>query len=315
MAETTRKIRLGRIWSANSKFFHSKTCPAAKRISKENLKSGTAPADKVPHSCISNTDIDSEKNSGSDASANAGVNSASKGTVSQTNTQSTNQVRCRSFSQAHISNKQASAPDHDDHHSTQEKQDMQLHLNPYCQCNPCECTPPCTCGLRKRESTTRTAWDADNHLLTHTVSDIYRPEARNHAAVNEHNQHTSSNSQPPVNHVNTRVATPDEALNKLSSAVEKQQHFLQKYQQTDEFAGHHDANAVSVRTLSHKGYEIEIQTSFEITIDGKKLDVHIQVSPDGKVHCHSIPTYESGSAVDLIRAIVDNFRDDFPPKS
>lgn len=313
--QNSTKGRQNRIWSASSKFFHSKTCSAAARIAKKNLKSGTAPSNKVPHSCISNTDSESVEIEDVTKTAKTKTTTTNLILSSQVENQSINPVRSQSLPREPNSPRPVTHSDQNGHEIKPRAPEKQLHLNPHCLCDPCTCTPPCTCGLQKRESKTHTSWDADNHMLTHTVSDIYRPVSRNQAAVVGPSQHNPANHKQHSNTETTRVKTADEALAQLDSIISRKQHFLEKYQLEDEFSDHHNANAVSVRTANHKGYDIEIRTHYEISVDGEPLDIHIQVSPDGKVHCHSIPNYQSNSTVDLIRAIVDNFRDDFPPKS
>ena len=34
---------------------------------------------------------------------------------------------------------------------------------------------------------------------------------------------------------------------------------------------------------------------------------------DGQLHCHSLPNYQSPSAVDMVKRLIDNFPDDFKP--
>ena len=77
--------------------------------------------------------------------------------------------------------------------------------------------------------------------------------------------------------------------------------------------GHHGGGgATSVRTAEHNGHHIEIHTTYEIIIDGKKLSGHLGVENDGRVHYHPIPAFSSGSMVDLCKDIIDHFPDDFP---
>jgi len=339
LAEKTRsdkQDRRNRVWSSNSNFFHKATCPAVDRIAKENRRSGTAPTNKVAHSCIEGTSGKAVKPDDVITRPTSSVNSNSprvphrrgphqrvphqrvphQRVPHQTGITPANATRAQSLSPKSMETKKMAGLSHHAHITSAHKSEKHLHVNPYCQCSPCECASPCTCGLRKRETTTHLAWDADNHTLTHTETNVYRPIQRNDApSAASTAQQAEVVAQRPAPPADTRVATADDALHQLKSKTTKHQHFLDKYALADEFSHHHHADAVSVRTMNHKGYAIEIQTQYAISIDGEPLDVHIQVSPDGKVHCHSIPNYESGSTVDLIRAIVDTFRDDFPPKS
>lgn len=63
----------------------------------------------------------------------------------------------------------------------------------------------------------------------------------------------------------------------------------------------------SVRTAYHKGHEIRIETTYNVTIDGRKLDTGLEVLDNGTVHYHGLPQYAVPSAVDLIKRIIDYF--------
>jgi hypothetical protein len=45
------------------------------------------------------------------------------------------------------------------------------------------------------------------------------------------------------------------------------------------------------------------------------LNLPIGVMQNGQVHCHSIPNYSSVSGIELIKAIIDAFPDDYPPNN
>ncbi|GAA1190444.1 hypothetical protein F4556_000771 [Kitasatospora gansuensis] len=77
-------------------------------------------------------------------------------------------------------------------------------------------------------------------------------------------------------------------------------------------SAHEHGPARSVREDEYQGHRIVITTSYEITVDGRPLTAHIGVSNDGEVHCHALPAYQVLSAVDIVRALIDNFPDDFP---
>jgi hypothetical protein len=78
---------------------------------------------------------------------------------------------------------------------------------------------------------------------------------------------------------------------------------------------HHAGPSVTEREVEHKGHRILIRTTYEITVDGKDLGGRLDVGHDGRVHYHGLPNYVSGSAVDLVAAVVDAFPNDFPRKS
>lgn len=100
---------------------------------------------------------------------------------------------------------------------------------------------------------------------------------------------------------------------KRTGGPERLARYLQRGQpkEMDEHGGHHSPN-VSVRTATHNGYEIEIRTTYEITIGGKTLEGHMGVGNGGRVHYHPIPNYSSASMVELVASVIDAFPDDYP---
>lgn len=70
--------------------------------------------------------------------------------------------------------------------------------------------------------------------------------------------------------------------------------------------------AQSVREADFRNHHIVIQTSFVITVDGEPLAIHVGLSNDGSAHCHALPAYQFASAIDMVRALIDFFPDDFP---
>ena len=70
----------------------------------------------------------------------------------------------------------------------------------------------------------------------------------------------------------------------------------------------------SVRTATHHGHTISVETMYVITIDGKKARISLMVGDDGQVHCHALPNYQFGSALDMVKVVIDQFPDDFPIK-
>ena len=70
--------------------------------------------------------------------------------------------------------------------------------------------------------------------------------------------------------------------------------------------GHHHATAfTSTRSAIYRGKQIEVRTTYEITVDSEPLRVHTIVLDDGTVHCHGLPNYSFGSALDMVRALID----------
>ena len=79
---------------------------------------------------------------------------------------------------------------------------------------------------------------------------------------------------------------------------------------------HQHPQAESVREDVYDGHRIVVRTVYEVTVDGKTVNLPMGVDNDGQLHCHSLPNYQFASAIDLIKTIIDSFPDDFPmPKS
>ena len=79
-------------------------------------------------------------------------------------------------------------------------------------------------------------------------------------------------------------------------------------------AGHGAGGAQSVREDNYRGHEIEIVTTYKILVDGKKIRAPLGVDASGQVHCHSLPNYQTASAVDMVRALIDGFPEEFERK-
>ena len=65
----------------------------------------------------------------------------------------------------------------------------------------------------------------------------------------------------------------------------------------------------STRHLSHKGHQIAIKTTYEITIDGKKLLTHAMVDKEGRLWCHAMPYISFASANEMVKNIIDRYWD------
>ncbi|MGD9543133.1 MAG: hypothetical protein AB7F41_10220 [Methylocystis sp.] len=79
-------------------------------------------------------------------------------------------------------------------------------------------------------------------------------------------------------------------------------------------AGHGARGAQSVRTDEYNGHAIEIVTTYKILVDGRKIRAPLGVDAAGKVHCHALPNYQTASAVDMVRALIDGFPEEFERK-
>jgi hypothetical protein len=70
--------------------------------------------------------------------------------------------------------------------------------------------------------------------------------------------------------------------------------------------GHGPAGDPAVRRFEHRGHDVEIVTRYAVTIDGASWEQPMQVHNDGTVTYHGLPQYVVPSAVDLVRAVIDN---------
>jgi hypothetical protein len=67
------------------------------------------------------------------------------------------------------------------------------------------------------------------------------------------------------------------------------------------------------READYKGHHIVIETTYQITVDGKRLMGHMGVNEAGAVHYHPIPNLSFPSAIDMVEKIIDVFSADFAP--
>ena len=76
--------------------------------------------------------------------------------------------------------------------------------------------------------------------------------------------------------------------------------------------GMHMGGASSfLREADYKGRHITIKTTYQVTIDGKPFDGVLGVSNAGTVHYHGMPNTGFASALDLIKAVIDVFPEEF----
>lgn len=76
-------------------------------------------------------------------------------------------------------------------------------------------------------------------------------------------------------------------------------------------AGVHHGGAESVREADHAGHHIVIRTTYRVEVDGVPITGHLGVTNDGHVHYHAVPNVAYDSAIDLVKALIDIFPDDF----
>lgn len=67
----------------------------------------------------------------------------------------------------------------------------------------------------------------------------------------------------------------------------------------------------SVREADYQGHHIVVETTYKITIDGRRFQGALGVTDGGDVHYHGMPNVGFASAVDLVKAVIDTFPDDF----
>lgn len=70
-----------------------------------------------------------------------------------------------------------------------------------------------------------------------------------------------------------------------------------------------------LREDDYKGHHIEVKTRYDMTIDGQVVTGHIMLTNLGQVQYHGLPNHSFDSAVELARALIDNFPEDFAKKS
>jgi hypothetical protein len=74
----------------------------------------------------------------------------------------------------------------------------------------------------------------------------------------------------------------------------------------------HHGESVVTRETDYKGHHIMVRTKYEVEIDGQPLMGHLGVNDEGSVHYHPVPNMSFGSALDMVKKIIDVFPQDFP---
>jgi hypothetical protein len=78
----------------------------------------------------------------------------------------------------------------------------------------------------------------------------------------------------------------------------------------------HDRGGQEItREDDYKGHHIVVRTKYDISVDGHVVTGHIMLTNMGQVQYHGLPNYSFDSAVELARALIDNFPEDFAEKS
>lgn len=74
----------------------------------------------------------------------------------------------------------------------------------------------------------------------------------------------------------------------------------------------HMTHLGGVRKATHDGHQIEIRTTYEVRVDGRRVSLPLSVDSEGRVTYHALPNYSFQSAVDLVKQVIDTYPDDFP---
>jgi hypothetical protein len=77
---------------------------------------------------------------------------------------------------------------------------------------------------------------------------------------------------------------------------------------------HHGESTVT-READYKGHHIIVRTKYKVEVDGQPLMGHLGVNDAGSVHYHPIPNMSFGSAIDMVKKIIDVFPHEFGPNS
>ena len=74
---------------------------------------------------------------------------------------------------------------------------------------------------------------------------------------------------------------------------------------------HMQEGGTSRREADYQGHHIVIETTYEVTVDGKPFNAGLGVTDAGRVYYHGMPNVGFDSAVDLMKAVIDRFADEF----
>jgi hypothetical protein len=77
---------------------------------------------------------------------------------------------------------------------------------------------------------------------------------------------------------------------------------------------HHEGGQEVVREDDYKGHHIVVATKYNITVDGQEVTGHLMLTNEGQVQYHGLPNHSFDSTVELVRALIDNFPEDFEKK-
>lgn len=78
---------------------------------------------------------------------------------------------------------------------------------------------------------------------------------------------------------------------------------------------HHKGGQEIIREDDYKGHHVVVRTSYHITVDGREVTGHIMLTNAGQVQYHGLPNHSFDSTVELVRALIDKFPEDFEGKN
>jgi hypothetical protein len=87
-----------------------------------------------------------------------------------------------------------------------------------------------------------------------------------------------------------------------------------KVKEANKRGGHHGGGE-TIREADYAGHHIVVGTTYRVEVDGVPVTGHLGVTDDGQVHYHAVPNIAYASAIDLLKALIDIFPDDFGPGS
>lgn len=74
---------------------------------------------------------------------------------------------------------------------------------------------------------------------------------------------------------------------------------------------HMQEPSTSTREADYRGHHVVIQTTYKVTVDGQPFNAGLGVTDDGRVFYHGMPNVGFDSAVDLMKAVIERFGDEF----
>lgn len=184
-------------------------------------------------------------------------------------------------------------------------------INPCCTCDPCQCAVPCTCGLVQVGSTIDQQWDAGAQELTYTVTSRFRPAlppVPTTSTGHHHGDHGTDHGQD----TEAPLGEPGEILDAVGNPATIGRSVLARTPPPPHAHDSAPSAQASLRRTVYRGHAIEIRTSYDVFVDGARLEAHMGVSDGGNVHYHGLPNYSAASAIDVVRQVVDSFPDDYP---